>query len=486
MNVADVISHWAAERPASIAVVENERSISFQAFDDAVWRAVAGLKAQGIRPGDVVGVSLASSALHLVTVYALARLGAVQISLAPDQAPALRQSMIEFFGVSAIVGTEDQPRHPKASLLAADPAWLEAGRPPSGPSAGAAGDAAGWRIVLSSGTTQAPKGILFSHAREQGWQSRVHSSIATAREGRYLQLIDMSYCYGLRLCMTALLHGAAVVVTGAIEAESFIATLERHRVTHMAAIPVHLQLLEPVLREERRGYPAVAELTVAGAVMHEPLRRLIRRRLTPHLHVKYGANEVGFLTAASPALQDRFPDTIGCAVPAVEVEIVDDRGRALPDGEIGYLRARGAEFPVEYVRNPEATAKTFRAGWFQPGDLAARDPSGAFFFKGRADDLMNFDGVKIVPTDIEAALLQHPAVAEAAAFPLPSELHQDLPVAAVVLRQAMAVEELLAFCRERLGVRAPKGLFVVPILPRNPAGKVLKRELARQLGAGRR
>src|SRR5260221_14272606 len=116
MNVADTISHWARQRPASIAVVEGGRSISFQAFDDAVWRAVAGLKAQGVRAGDVVGLSLASSALHLVTVYGLARLGAVQISLAPEQPPALRQSLIEFFGVSAVVGTDDQPGHPKAPV----------------------------------------------------------------------------------------------------------------------------------------------------------------------------------------------------------------------------------------------------------------------------------------------------------------------------------------------------------------------------------
>ena len=91
-----------------------------------------------------------------------------------------------------------------------------------------------------------------------------------------------------------------------------------------------------------------------------------------------------------------------------------------------------------------------------------------------------------MPTDIEAALLQHPSVVEAAAFPLPSALHQDVPVAAVVLRQAMAVEELVAFCRERLGVRSPRTLFVLPELPRNPLGKVLKQELARRFAAGRR
>jgi long-chain acyl-CoA synthetase len=286
--------------------------------------------------------------------------------------------------------------------------------------------------------------------------------------------------------MTALGHGAAVVIAGPIAADAFIDVVQRHRITHMAAIPVHLQLLEPALRDEGRPGPAIAELTVAGAVMPEALRGLIRRRLTPHLHVKYGSNEVGYLTAASPELQSRFPETIGCAVPGVEVEIVDDRDRALPAGEIGYLRARGERFPTEYIRNPEASARAFRSGCFYPGDLASRDSRGAFFFKGRADDLMNFDGVKIVPTDIEMALLQHPSVVEAAAFPLPSELHQDLPAVAVVLRQATTAEELLAFCRERLGVRTPRIIGIFPALPRNATGKILKRELARWVAEGHR
>ena len=479
MNVADTMSRRSAERPEAIAILEGERAITYRALDDAVWRAAAWLAARGIAPGDVVGISLPSSALHLVVVYALARLGAVQVPLAPGQAPALRQSLIDFFGVGAVVGLAGQPPQPGPALLAADPGWLEPGAVPPARGLRARGDAAGWRFILSSGTTRAPKGILYSHFQEAGFQSRVHSTIGEARQGRYLQLIDMSYCYGLRLCMNALGHGATVVIAGTIAAGDFVEVLARQRITHMAAIPVHLQLVAPALAETPRRDLAIAELTVSGAVMPEPLRQVIRRKLTPHLQVKFGANEVGYMTAASPELLSRCPDTIGTAVPDVEVEVVDDRGRPLPAGEIGLLRARGRRFPSAYFRNPEATARAFRDGWFLPGDLVLRDAAGAFYFKGRADDQMNYDGVKIVPTDIEDALLQHPAVVEAAAFALPSDLHQDLPSAAVVLRRPVPVEELLAFCRERLGVRRARRIVILPALPRNAAGKILRRELAR-------
>lgn len=483
MNIADAISHWAARRADAIAVIEGGRSVSYQAFDLAVWRAASWLGARGVAPGDVVGVSLPSSTLHLVAVYALARLGAVQISLNPDQAYAQRQSLIRFFRVSAIVGVEGHPQDPGAPLLLADPAWLEAGRSAADRTVRAEGGAAGWRIVLSSGTTQAPKGILFSHRMELGWQSRVHSTIAEARHGRFMQIMSMSFCYGLRRCMNALGHGATVCIPGQIAAEAFIDVVRRYRITHAAATPFHLQLVGTVLPDEAPSGLAITELTVAGAIMPERLRGLIRHRLTPHLHVKYGSNEVGYLTAASPEWQLRCPETIGCAVPGVEIEIVDDEDRPLPAGEVGHLRARGAHFPAEYIGNPEASAKAFRDGFFYPGDLASRDAAGAFYFKGRADDLMNCAGIKIAPTDIETTLLQHPAVAEAAAFPLPSALHQDLPAAAVVLKQATPTEELVAFCHERLGTRAPRLICIVPSLPRNAAGKILKRELARSVAA---
>src|SRR5262249_5941277 len=151
------------------------------------------------------------------------------------------------------------------------------------------------------------------------------------------------------------------------------------------------------------------------------------------------------------ATQLRFPDTVGIPYPGVAIEIVDDRDRALPPGEVGLIRMRGSGYARGYLDDPVATAKAFRDGWDYPGDLGLLTPEGALILKGRADDLINYDGTKIYPIDIELALQQHPAVAEAAAFPVVVEGYRQRPVAAVTLAAPATREELLAFCRERLG-----------------------------------
>jgi len=478
MNVAEGIGRWSAEVPGAPALIQGGRAISYRDFDDAIWRTVTAFRAAGVRPGDVVGLALPSSPLYLVAVYALARLGAVQVALPPGQPDAVREAAVRQFRIAAAIRAAGQPPESAAPSLAIDPSWLEPSAAPVDRGTWARDANAGWRIVRSSGTTRAPKGVLFSHALEAaGWQSRVHSNMGPG--SRFLPLIDMAFCYGLRLCMSALGHGATVVMPAA--GTPIIESLERHRITHVATVPFHIQLQKPALTEPGHRCPAIEELVVAGAVMPEALSAVVRDRLTPHLYVKYGSNEVGYLTAASPALQVRHPETIGVAVPGVEIEIADDEGHPLPAGEIGHLRARGPGFPTEYIAAPEASAKAFRDGWFYPGDLARRSADGAFFFHGRADDLMNCDGIKIAPSDIEAALLKHPAVAEAAAFPLPSELHQDLPAAAVVLRGDWPRADLDAHCRAELGVRAPRVIGILRELPRSGAGKILKRELARWL-----
>jgi len=112
-----------------------------------------------------------------------------------------------------------------------------------------------------------------------------------------------------------------------------------------------------------------------------------------------------------------------------------------------------------------------------PGDLGVLTDDEQLIFKGRADDMMLFDGINIYPAEIEAVLAAHEAVGEAAAFPLKSEVHQDIPVAAVTLRAPVTEGELLAFCRARLGARTPQRIVAVEEFPRSPAGKILKREL---------
>jgi long-chain acyl-CoA synthetase len=165
----------------------------------------------------------------------------------------------------------------------------------------------------------------------------------------------------------------------------------------------------------------------------------------------------------------------------VELEIVDEFDKPLPPGQSGRIRVRSDWLPSGYFNAPSEANGNFRGGWVYLGDMGTMSAEGMLFLRGRIDDLINFDGVKILPSDIEEALLSHPAVLEAVAFPLASSVHHHLPAAAVILRQPASREELLGYCRQRLGVRSPVIIGIEDGFPRNPGGKVLRTELAAKL-----
>ena len=229
--------------------------------------------------------------------------------------------------------------------------------------------------------------------------------------------------------------------------------------------------------------PALKQISVTGMAMPESLRSEVRCRFSRELLIFYASNEASYLTVADADAQERYPETVGAILPGVELEIVDDEDRRLPAGEAGHVRVRTPWMPAGYVNAPGPDSKTFRNGWIYPGDIAVLTAQGQLFVKGRADDMINFDGVKIMPSDIEEALLSHPAVVEAAAFPIPSERHHHLPAAAVILRHAVGGDELMAHCRRLQGMRAPQLVSVEQSFPRNAMGKVLRTELAARLKA---
>ena len=471
-NVADVVSRHAQATPRAPAVVERGRVIDYRAFDHAIWRAAAQLRRQGIAPGDVVGVTMGSSTLHLVAGYALARMGAVQLSLSLRESEATRRSLAQRFHAAALVTDKD-----------ADPAWLAPDDSPIDRAVRAPGGDAGWKIAMTSGTTGTPKAVLQTHAMHIAWRELNQAAVPLQPDECYLAVVELDFFAGFRLCMDVHWSGGAVLVGEAPRTvDALLETIERDGVNYLYLTPVHLQQLLPRLPADRPRLPGLRRLRTGSMIVGEALRGEIVRRLTPNLVVAYGTNDVGspFTLADGDTLQ-RFPDSIGFPVRGVEVEVVNEEGRALPAGETGLVRVKTPGMPAAYLGNPEASARAFRDGWYYPGDLGVLAPEGALYFKGRADDLMNFDGIKIYPAEIEAVLLAHPAVAEAAAFPIASRRHQDVPAAAVVLREKLDTQVLERHCRERLGVRAPRIIAALSELPRNAAGKVLKRELAQAL-----
>jgi long-chain acyl-CoA synthetase len=187
--------------------------------------------------------------------------------------------------------------------------------------------------------------------------------------------------------------------------------------------------------------------------------------------------EVGLVSIAGPADHGLDPDAVGPVLPGVEVRVVDEAGRALPPDEEGLLRFRSAGMVTGYLDDPEATARGFPDGWFQPGDVGRLTASGQLRVAGRRDDRMTLGVIKIMPAEIEAVAERFPGVRDCAAFALPSRGLGDIPMLAAVAEPGVDAAALLAHCRAALGMRAPRKVVLVPALPRNAAGKVLRRDL---------
>jgi len=479
-NVADVLTRHATARPWAVAILENDSAIHYRTLERLVWAAAWLLRRSGIAPGDVVGVALPHSSLWLVAIYALARIGAVSTALPLSDPVPVRESFARRFGVKWVVATSDGAGPSGIPTVALTMDRLK-GAPAAVPEIRMAGGDAPWNIRRTSGTTGEAKGIARSH-RDALAIYEAHAGFFPSMGDRLLAVLDMSTAYGLGVCERTLHGGGAIVVSPlTVGPKEFLDAIDRYAITRVSLTANFFSLLMPYLPTDGCRCPGLVEVTTSGMAMPDALRTEIRRRFNPNLVIWYGSNELQTVTAADAAMQEKHPETVGCTVPGVELQIVDDDDRAVAAGEPGHIRCRTPWMPTGYVNAPEQENRTFRNGWIYTGDIGVLSAEGMLFLKGRADDMMNHDGIKIMPADIEEALLAHPAVAEAVAFPVASGRHQHLPAAAVILRQPVGGDELLAHCRRRLGLRAPLAISVETAFPRNAMGKVVRRELADRL-----
>lgn len=228
-------------------------------------------------------------------------------------------------------------------------------------------------------------------------------------------------------------------------------------------------------------HPTLAgiDVRVSGSAIPYEVRTSIEQNLTRRLYVRYGSTESGTVSFSGPGEHDA-QESVGRVVPGIELQIVNAEGVPVAADELGHIRMRGEGIASGYFEGPEQTARRFRDGWYWPGDLGSLRADGSLRILGRADDMINLNGINIFPSEIERVLEQHPDVRVAAALPLSSGIHGQIPVAAVELHDGGLVtdRELVAYAREHLALRAPRRIIIMAELPRNSQGKILRREIA--------
>ncbi len=336
-------------------------------------------------------------------------------------------------------------------------------------------------FLHTSGTTSRPKGVPLTHNNLMTSIRNIaaHFQLSAADTG--LVVMPLFHVHGLiGATLSSWWAGSTVVVPPRFSAQTFWPAVQAHRVTWYSAVPTIHQVL--IGRADSDGAPRKPGFrfirSCSSALAPATLAQLEARFDAPVLE-SYAMTEASHQMTANPLPPDTHkPGSVGQGA-NVDVAIVDEQGRLLPAGEGGEVTVRGVNVTRGYHNNPEANADAFTNGWFRTGDRGTLDADGYLTLIGRIKELINRGGEKISPLEVDAVLLSHPAVAEAASFAAPDAKYGEEVHAAVVLKGEATALDLQKYCGSRLAdFKIPKVVHIVKELPKGPTGKVQRRFMA--------
>ncbi len=346
-------------------------------------------------------------------------------------------------------------------------------------------------IMYTSGTTGYPKGAVRTHRGVVLLGLYACIEYGFSENDINLSAAPLFHAAPAFFATTHLLVGSTVCVMKIFDPISILETIQRERVTDFFMAPTMFSLILALPEEERNKYDMSSVRCVISAAA--PLHTITKEAILDYfkcaeLHEFYGATETGIVTNLRPKDQRRKIRCVGQPFFGVDVKLLDSEGREVGPGEVGELYAATPFLLQEYYKNPDATAKSTRNGFFSVGDMARRDEEGYYYIVDRTQDMIISGGSNIYPAEIEETLHSHPKIQEAAVIGVPDETWGETVKAIVVLKpgQTATEQEIIEYCLERMArYKRPRSIEFVDELPRNPSGKILKRVIRQQYWKGR-
>ncbi|HXG10859.1 MAG TPA: acyl--CoA ligase [Gemmataceae bacterium] len=492
-TLADLFSH---AEPAHAAVIlpEDGFSTSYRDLADQVEALASVVRQSGLQPGDVVAVVLPNGLEYLAVFLAVTRARLIAAPLNPAYKPEEFRFYLEDSGARAVIAPPNtHPVRDVARELEL-PVWIAsrdskgtvrlegkglrsgAGTSPEPP---CPDDTA--LFLHTSGTTSRPKGVPLTHGNLMASIRNIAGHYRLSPTDVGLVVMPLFHVHGLiGATLASFFAGGSVVVPPRFSAGAFWPTAKAHRVTWYSAAPTIHQVL--LMRADADGAPVHSGFrfirSCSAALAAATMAQLENRFDAPVIEA-YAMTEASHQMTSNPLPPGvRKPGSVGRGT-NVDVAIMDESGQLLPCGTPGEVVIRGPNVTRGYHNNPEANAAAFTKGWFRTGDRGVLDADGYLTLIGRIKELINRGGEKISPLEVDAALLAHPAVAEAATFAAPDPKYGEEVHAAVVLKGDATVEQLQAHCRSRLAdFKVPKVIHLVKELPKGPTGKVQRRFVA--------
>jgi acyl-CoA synthetase (AMP-forming)/AMP-acid ligase II len=489
------------EKPALIDGATG-RSLTYGQLAHDVRRVAAALHARGFRKGDVFAIFSPNVPEYAVAFHAVSLLGGVCTTINPSYTAGevshqLRDANAVFLltvpaltdgALEAVQGTSVRELFVLGDAEGAEgaegatpfAALLESENEPPPVEIDAAEDLVA--LPYSSGTTGLPKGVMLTHRNLVANLLQIETCRLILPDDVVLCVLPLYHIYGLSVIMNLGLYtGATIVVMPRFDLEDFLRIMQDYRVTLAPIVPPLILALSKHPLVEAYDLSSLRLIFSGAAPLSQALTSACAERTGCIVRQGYGMTETSPATHLSPNDPAEIkPGSVGPCVPGTECKIIDtESGVLLGAGREGEICVRGPQVMKGYLNRPEATRATIDAeGWLHTGDVGYVDEDGHLFIVDRVKELIKYKGLQVAPAELEALLLAHPSVADAAVIPSPDEEAGEVPKAFVVLRGEANAEELMAFVAGRVAPHKKiRKLEFIEQIPKSASGKILRRVL---------
>jgi len=337
-------------------------------------------------------------------------------------------------------------------------------------------------ILYTSGTTGHPKGAMLTHRNlaANTWSVKQFLQLEEGRD-RILVVLPMFHAFAATVGMlTPLLHGLSFVPVPRFDPELIANSIADNGATIFLGVPSMYSVLLRLPEASIAKFDSLRFCVSGGAAMPVEIMRQFEQKFGKLIYEGDGPTECSPVTCVNPIGGVRKPASVGLPLNGVEMIILDNGGNELPRGEVGEICVRGASIMKGYLNHPEETAASFFEDWFRTGDLGSEDSDGYFYIVDRKKDMIIVNGMNVYPRIVEEVLYKFEPIREAAVVGEPNDLHGEIPVAFVTLNEGAECDSatVRSWCRDHVGNHeVPRKVFFLDELPKNAAGKILKREL---------
>jgi acyl-CoA synthetase (AMP-forming)/AMP-acid ligase II len=464
-----------------------------------VKRVAAGLSARGLQKGDVLAIFSPNLPEYVVAFYAAILLGGIVTTINPictaeEVAKQLKDAHAKFLvtvpqlmdkATKALVEAEVQEVFVFGEAQEATPfdSLLQSAGSVPEVSINPREDIA--VLPYSSGTTGMAKGVMLTHYNMVANLCQMDVAESVREQDILIAVLPLFHIYGMNVVLNfGLYKGTTIVVLPRFELEQFLETLERYNVTRAHLVPPIILALAKHPVVDRYDLSKLDLIMSGAAPLGADLSAACCARLNCVIKQGYGLTETSPVSHMSSEIPEEIkPGSVGPCVSNTECKIVDlETGEALGCNREGEIYTRGPQVMKGYFNRPDATEGAIDSeGWFHTGDIAYVDEDGHFFIVDRAKELIKYKGLQVAPAEIEAILLTHPAIMDAAVIPSPDEEAGEVPKAFIVLKAEVTAEEIKEFVAARVApYKKVRKVEFIEQIPKSPSGKILRRVLVQR------